>query len=164
MRIIVLGAGNVGRAVVEALHSEHELTVIDVDDTRLTVLADRYDVRTVEGNGTTKRVMRDAGIQDADLLIACSPREEANLVCAMLARKLSKSARVIVRTSSVEYLEAWREREIDVDFMVSSELETGNRGLGPDRDPGRPADRRVRRRQGPDRRVRHPRRRPAPAQ
>ena len=155
MKIVVLGAGNVGRAVVEALHSEHEMTVVDVDDARLTPLADRYDVRTVEGNGTTKRVMREAGIQHADLLIACSPREEANLVCAMLARKLS-NARVIVRTSSVEYLEAWREREIDVDFMVSSELETGIAVSEPDRHPRRPADRRVRRRQGPDRRVRHP--------
>ena len=124
MRIVVLGAGHVGRTVVEALHAEHEITVIDVDEERLTAFADRYDVRTVVGNGTTKRVMRDAGIQDAGLLIACSPREEANLVSAMLARKLSKTARVIVRTSSVEYLEAWREREIDVDFMVSSELET----------------------------------------
>jgi trk system potassium uptake protein TrkA len=124
MRIVVLGAGHVGRAVVEALYAEHEITVIDVDEERLTLLADRYDVRTVEGNGTTKRAMRDAGIEEADLLIACSQREEANLVCAMLARKFSKTARVIVRTSSVEYLEAWREREIDVDFMVSSELET----------------------------------------
>lgn len=125
MRVIVLGAGNVGRAVVDALHDEHELTLIDTDAERLSALADRYDVRTVEGNGTTKRVMRDAGVQDAGLLIACSPREDANLVCAMLARKLSR-ARVIVRTSSPEYLEAWREREIDVDFMVSSELETAN--------------------------------------
>ena len=120
-----MGAGNVGRAVVDALHDEHELTVIDTDAERLSALGDRYDVRTVEGNGTTKRVMRDAGVQDAGLLIACSPREEANLVSAMLARKLSR-ARVIVRTSSPEYLEAWREREIDVDFMVSSELETAN--------------------------------------
>jgi trk system potassium uptake protein TrkA len=111
---------------VEALHDEHELTVIDMDAERLSALADRYDVRTVEGNGTTKRVMRDAGVQDASLLIACSPREDANLVSAMLARKLSTEVRVIVRTSSPEYLEAWREREIDVDFMVSSELETAN--------------------------------------
>ena len=125
MRIIVLGAGNVGRAVVEALHDEHELTVIDTDADRLSALGDRYDVRTVEGNGTTKRVMREAQVEDASLLIACSPREDANLVSAMLARKLSR-ARVIVRTSSPEYLEAWREREIDVDFMVSSELETAN--------------------------------------
>jgi trk system potassium uptake protein len=123
MKIVVLGAGNVGRAVVEALHDEHELTVIDLDPERLAPLSDRYDVRTVEGNGTTKRVMREAGIEDAGLLIACSSREEANLVCATLAKRLSK-AKVIVRTSSVEYLEAWREREIDVDFMVSSELET----------------------------------------
>jgi trk system potassium uptake protein TrkA len=107
------------------LHDEHELTVIDTDAERLSALGDRYDVRTVEGNGTTKRVMREAGVQDAGLLIACSPREDANLVSAMLARKLSR-ARVIVRTSSPEYLEAWREREIDVDFMVSSELETAN--------------------------------------
>jgi trk system potassium uptake protein len=125
MRIVILGAGHVGRAVVEALHTEHELTIIDTDESRLTALADRYDIRTVEGNGTTKRIMREAGIADADLLIACSPREEANLVSAVLARKLSR-ARVIVRTSSVEYMEAWREREIDVDFMVSSELETAN--------------------------------------
>jgi len=126
MRIIVLGAGNVGRAVVDALHAEHELTLIDIDEDRLTRLADRYDVRTVAGNATTKRIMREAGIEKADLLIACSPREEANLVSAMLARKLSRTVRVIVRTSSVEYLDAWREREIDVDFMVSSELETAN--------------------------------------
>jgi trk system potassium uptake protein len=125
MKVIVLGAGNVGRAVVDALHDEHELTVIDTDAERLSALGDRYDVRTVEGNGTTKRVMREAGVEDAGLLIACSPREDANLVSAMLARKLSR-ARVIVRTSSPEYLEAWREREIDVDFMVSSELETAN--------------------------------------
>jgi trk system potassium uptake protein len=124
MRIIVLGAGHVGRAVVDALHAEHEITIIDTDEERLTALADRYDIRTVEGNGATKRAMRDAGIGETELLIACSPREEANLVAAMLARKLSPATRVIVRTSSVEYLEAWREREIDVDFMVSSELET----------------------------------------
>jgi trk system potassium uptake protein len=125
MKVIVLGAGHVGRAVVDALHADHELTVIDTDADRLSALGDRYDIRTVEGNGTTKRVMREAGVEEADLLIACSPREDANLVSAMLARKLSR-VQVIVRTSSPEYLEAWREREIDVDFMVSSELETAN--------------------------------------
>ena len=126
MRILVLGAGHVGRAVVDALHTEHEITVIDTDAVRLSALADRYDVRVVEGNGTTKRVMREAGVEDADLLMACSPREEANLVSAMLAKRLCRKIKAIVRTSSVEYLEAWHEREIDVDFMVSSELETAN--------------------------------------
>ena len=125
----MLGAGHVGATVVEALHDEHDITVVDTDARRLTPLADRYDVRTVEGNGATKAVLRQAGVEDIDLLIACSPNEYANLVSAMLVKKLSR-AKVIVRTSSIEYLEAWREREIDVDFMVSSELETANAILG----------------------------------
>jgi trk system potassium uptake protein TrkA len=125
MRIVVLGAGNVGRAVVDALYEDHEITVIDTDAKRLAMLSERYDVRTVEGNGTTRQVLRDADVKHAKLLIACSPREEANLVCAMLVKRLSP-ALAIVRTTSSEYLEAWREQEIDVDFMVSSELETAN--------------------------------------
>ncbi len=129
MRIVVLGAGHVGTAIVEALHEEHDITVIDTDGRRLAPLADRYDVRTLEGNGATKSVLRQAGVKDLDLLIACSPNENANLVAAMLVKKLSQ-AKVLVRASSVEYLEAWREREIDVDFMVSSELETANAILG----------------------------------
>ncbi len=125
MKIVVLGAGNVGRAVVDALYEEHQVTVIDLDGTRLAMLSERYDVRIVEGNGTTRDVLRDAGVEDAKLLLACSSREEANLVCAMHVKRLS-SALAIVRTTSAEYLEAWRENEIDVDFMISSELETAN--------------------------------------
>jgi trk system potassium uptake protein TrkA len=129
MKIVVLGAGHVGAVVVEALHEEHDITVVDTEARRLAPLADRYDVRTVEGNGATKAVLRQAGVEEIDLLIACSPNEHANLVAAMLVKKLSR-AKVIVRTTSIEYLEAWREREIDVDFMVSSELETANAILG----------------------------------
>jgi trk system potassium uptake protein TrkA len=125
MRIIVLGAGHVGRAIVEALYEEHDVTVIDTDGDRLQALADRYDVRVVEGNGTTKRAIAEAGIKECSLFIASTSRQEANLVSAMLVKKLSR-AMVVVRTTSVEYLDAWREREIDVDFMVSSELETAN--------------------------------------
>jgi trk system potassium uptake protein TrkA len=67
--------------------------------------------------------MRRAGVAAADLVVACSPREEANLVCAMLVKRLS-SATTIIRTTSTELYEAWREGEIDVDVMVSPELET----------------------------------------
>ena len=125
MKIIVLGAGHVGRAIVDALYEEHEITVIDTDPETLQELADRYDVRVIEGNGTTKRVIAEAGIKDCSLFIASTAREEVNLVSAMLVKRLSR-ANVVVRTTSVEYLDAWREREIDVDFMVSSELETAN--------------------------------------
>jgi trk system potassium uptake protein TrkA len=125
MKIIVLGAGHVGRTLVEALHEEHDLTVIDVDAARLEAMADRYDVRTVQGDGATRRVVRKAGVEEANLLLACSPREEANLVCAILVKRLS-NAKTVVRSTSMELLEAWREGEIDVDFMISPELETAN--------------------------------------
>lgn len=125
MKIIVLGAGHVGRTLVDALHAQHQLTVVDTDARRLASVAERYDVRTVQGDGTTRRVVRKAGCEDADLLMACSSREEANLVCAILVKRLS-DAKTVVRTTSMELLEAWREGEMEVDFMISPELETAN--------------------------------------
>src|SRR5215211_3116148 len=125
MRIMVLGAGHVAQALVHALHEQHEVTVIDIDPRRLATLSARYDVRAVEGDGTTKRVVRRAGADESELFVGCSPREEANLICAMLVKRMS-SAQTIIRTTSAAYLEAWRERQLDIDFMVSPELETAN--------------------------------------
>src|ERR687895_1877133 len=125
MRIVVLGAGHVGRALLDALHEDHEITVIDVNADRLAALSDRFDVGTIEGDGTTKRVVLRATENGCDLFVGCSSREEANLICAMLVKRVS-GAQTIIRTTSAAYLEAWRERHLDVDFMVSPELETAN--------------------------------------
>jgi trk/ktr system potassium uptake protein len=125
MEIVVLGAGQVGTTIVEALHGDHQVTVVDLDAGRLQGLSYRYDIRTVTGNGATRRVLQDAMIARANLMIACTSRDEINLVAAMLAKKLSDT-QTIVRTSNPEYLEAWQERQIEVDFMVSSELETAH--------------------------------------
>jgi trk system potassium uptake protein len=125
MNIVLLGAGQVGATIVEALHGDHEVTVIDLDASRLQALSYRYDVRTVRGNGATRRILQDAGVNRADLMIACTSRDEINLVAGTLVKKLS-DAQTIVRTSNPEYIEAWQERQIDVDFMVSSELETAH--------------------------------------
>ena len=125
MKIVLLGAGQVGATIVEALHEDHDVTVVDLDATRLQALSYRYDVRTVRGNGATRRILQDAGVGSADLMIACTSRDEINLVAGTLAKKLSE-AQTIVRTSNPEYIEAWQERQIDVDFMVSSELETAH--------------------------------------
>jgi trk system potassium uptake protein len=126
VKIFVIGAGQVGSTIVEALHDEHELTVFDIEASRLNALAYRYDVVTVEGNGASRRALQEAGVRDADLVIACTSRDESNIICAMLARKLAPEAKTIVRTSNVEYLEVWHERQLDVDFIVSSELEAAH--------------------------------------
>jgi trk system potassium uptake protein TrkA len=126
MKIFVIGGGQVGSSVIEALHDEHELTLIDLDRSRLTALSNRFEVATVEGNGASRRSLQQAGITGADLLIACTSRDEVNVVAAMLTKMLSPETKTIVRTANVEYLELWQERQLDVDFVVSSELETAH--------------------------------------
>ena len=130
MKIFVVGAGQVGVAVVEALHDEHDVTVLDLDVARLQALSYRFDVVTVAGNGASRRVLREAGIADCGLLIACTSRDEINVVSSMFAKKLAPQVQTIVRTTNVEYLEIWRERELEIDFMVSSELEAANAVAG----------------------------------
>lgn len=123
MRIIVVGAGHVGMTIVEALHEMHELVVVDFDARRLRELSYAYDVRTVAGNRANRATLEEAGIGSAELLLASTARAEANLVAAMLARRLS-DAKTIVRTTDVDYIDSWREGYLDVDYIVSSEIET----------------------------------------
>ena len=126
MKIFIIGAGQVGFTVVEALHEEHVITVLDTEVSRLTALAGRYDVATFEGDGTSRRDLAAAGVKSADLVIACTSRDEVNLVAGMFARREARNATTVIRTSNVEYVELWREGQLDVDFVVSSELETAH--------------------------------------
>jgi trk system potassium uptake protein TrkA len=126
MKIFVIGAGQVGSTIVEALHDEHELTVVDLDPTRISAISYRFDVAAFEGNGASRRMLQEAGIAESDLVIACTSYDEPNIIAAMVAKRLAPNARTIVRTTNVEYLELWRERQLDVDFVVSSELEAAH--------------------------------------
>ena len=124
MRVFLIGAGQVGTTIVEALHEEHEITVLDTEASRLQALTGRFDVAVFEGDGTSRKDLGAAGMSTADLVIACTSRDEVNLVAGMFARREAEGATTVIRTSSIEYVELWREGQLDVDFVVSSELET----------------------------------------
>jgi trk/ktr system potassium uptake protein len=124
VRVFLIGAGQVGSTIVEALHEDHEVTVLDTEASRLQALTGRYDVAVFEGDGTSRKDLAAAGIQAADLVIACTSRDEVNLVAGMFARREAEGATTVIRTSSIEYVDLWREGQLDVDFVVSSELET----------------------------------------
>ena len=108
MRIFLIGAGQVGFEIVEALHHDHEVTVLDTEPSRLAAMAQRYDVATFEGDGTSRRDLANAGVQNSDLVIACTSRDEVNLVAGMFARREAKGATTVIRTSNVEYVELAR--------------------------------------------------------
>ncbi len=124
MRVFVIGAGQVGSTIVEALHEEHDIVVLDTEISRLQALNARFDVAVFEGDGTSRKDLAAAGVASVDLVIACTSRDEVNLVAGMFARREAENATTVIRTSSIEYVDLWREGQLDVDFVVSSELET----------------------------------------
>ncbi|MDP2809162.1 MAG: Trk system potassium transporter TrkA [Rhodocyclaceae bacterium] len=106
MRIVILGAGQVGASVAEALASEaNDITIVDQDAARLAELADRIDVRTVSGNAAYPSVLREAGIEDTDLLVAVTQSDQTNLVACKIARSLFHVPTRIARLRSRDFFE-----------------------------------------------------------
>ncbi|MDP2067187.1 MAG: Trk system potassium transporter TrkA [Burkholderiaceae bacterium] len=106
MNIIILGAGRVGESVAESLVSEqNDITVIDYDPVRLRLLEDRLDLRGVVGNGIQPSVLREAGAQDADMVIACAAADESNLVVCKVAHDIFNVPSTVARLRSPEFVE-----------------------------------------------------------
>jgi trk system potassium uptake protein TrkA len=105
VKIVILGAGQVGGSVAENLVSEqNDLTVVDVDAQRLRALQDRLDLRTVAGSAAHPSVLAEAGAEDADLLIAVTRSDETNLVACKLASQLFNVPRRIARVRATDFL------------------------------------------------------------
>ena len=105
MRIVILGAGQVGASVAEALASEvNDVTVVDLNGQCLAQLADRLDVRTVTGNAALPSVLRNAGIEDAEMLVAVTQSDQTNLVACKIARHMFNVPTRIARLHSADFL------------------------------------------------------------
>ncbi len=107
MKIVILGAGQVGASVAESLVSENnDITVIDSDHGRLQYLQDRLDLRTVTGNAAHPSVLRDAGLADADMLIAVTQSDQTNLVACKVAHSVFNVPTRIARLRSRDFLDS----------------------------------------------------------
>ena len=89
MKIVLVGAGKTGIAILDQLEKEkHDITVVDVNEGALVTCGQVYDVMTVVGNAMEIEVLKNAGVPDADLMIATTLSDESNLLICLLAKKL----------------------------------------------------------------------------
>ncbi len=103
MRIIIVGCGKVGTAIAAQLSMEkHDVTVIDMDSDVVTDVSNRYDVLGYVGNGASFELQKDAGVDEADLLIAVTDQDEINLLCCLFARKVGQ-CNTIARVRNPRY-------------------------------------------------------------
>ena len=125
MKILILGAGQVGSTLAENLVSErNDITVIDLDATKLKELQDRFDLRAVVGSAADPHILTEAGIEDSDMLIAVTQSDETNLVACKIASKLFNVPTKIARVRAAGFMrrpEILSEEGFDVDFAICPE-------------------------------------------
>ena len=126
MKIIILGAGQVGGSLAEHLASEaNDITVVDTDGDRLRDLGDRLDIRTIQGRASLPNVLRQAGADDADMLVAVTNSDETNMVACQVAYTLFHTPTKIARVREAAYLtrgeELFDNDAIPVDVLISPE-------------------------------------------
>ena len=126
MKIILLGAGSVGVSVAESLaHEKNDIVVVDKNGKRLRELQDRMDVATVCGHASHPTILRKAGAEDADMIIAVTDNDEINMMACQLAYTLFRTPTKICRVRSNAYLsqhQLFSKENIPVDFPISPEI------------------------------------------
>ncbi|MGB9092869.1 MAG: Trk system potassium transporter TrkA [Gallionella sp.] len=125
MKILILGAGQVGSTVAESLVNEaNDITVVDTDTEKLHQLQDRLDLRTLTGNAGHPSVLEQAGIADTDMLLAVTQSDEVNMVACKLAASLYNTPTRIARIRSADFLarpEVFSKENFCVDFSICPE-------------------------------------------
>ena len=107
MRVVIIGAGEIGSNLARSLSASHkEVVVVDIDEQRIATLEDGLDVETLLGSGADPEVLRAAGLDRASLFIAVTDRDETNMMAASIASQyLPKNAKCIARLRDRVYLE-----------------------------------------------------------
>ena len=105
MRIVIVGDGKIGSALAEQLSREgHEITIVDRSETPLQRTVEDLDILSIEGNGATYATQMEAGVDEAELVIAVTAQDELNLLCCLIAKKIG-AKHTIARVRNPEYAE-----------------------------------------------------------
>ena len=125
MNILILGAGQVGGTLAQHLASEaFDITVVDIDAARLEELRRRLDIRTVLGHASRPDVLRRAGVEDADMLIAVTPYDEVNMVACQVCYTMFQTERKIARIREDSFhtrSSLFSSEHMPIDFVINPE-------------------------------------------
>ena len=129
LRIVIVGAGKVGTTLVEQLSNEgNDIALIDSDQEKVEEIDNAYDVLGITGNGASTRVLKEAGIEDADLFIAVTESDELNLLCCTVATMTSSECSTIARVRTPDYSQdaAYLRDKLGLAMIINPELEASN--------------------------------------
>ena len=128
MKIIIVGCGKVGTTLTEQLSREgHDVTVVDQNASIVQIISTTYDVMGVSGNGASYSIQREAGIDEADLMIAVTDSDELNLLCCTVARKVGHCA-AIARVRNPDYADelSYLREQLGLSMIINPEMESAN--------------------------------------
>lgn len=127
MDIIIIGAGEVGYNVAWRLSREYEeIVVIDKDENKIQRINESLDVQTIHGNGSSLSVLRKAGIEKTDIIIAATNSDEVNMVCCLVAGAQAFVPKKIARIRDPEYASNTKilgEEHLDIDLVINTDHE-----------------------------------------
>jgi len=128
LKIIIVGCGKVGTTLVESLSKEkHDITVVDINPQVVQRVTGTYDVMGIPGNGASYSVQIDAGIENADLIIAVTESDELNLLCCTIAKKVGDCAAVArVRNPDYSAELSYLRDQLGISLIINPELETAS--------------------------------------
>ena len=125
MKIIILGAGQVGSSVASLLVREGmDITIIDIVEEKLKILQEKYDLRTIHGYASLPSVLKRAGCTEAEILIAATNSDEVNMIGCQIAHYLFGTPKCIARVREMDYTsqgEIFSDKRIAVDAIINPE-------------------------------------------
>ena len=126
MKIVIVGVGKVGKTlVVNFVNEKHDVVVIDVNRNAVETMVNGYDVKGIVGGGLERQVLVESNVWEADLFIACTSRDEMNILTCVLAKKLG-AQRTIARVRDPEYLKEMENlrQDLGLDLLFNPEKRT----------------------------------------
>ena len=125
MKIIILGAGQVGASVAANLVNEdNDITLVDNNPAALQLISERYDLRTITGIASHPSVLAKAGAKDADMILAVTNSDEVNMIACQVAYTLFHTPTKIARIREEEYLSStalFAQEALPIDVLISPE-------------------------------------------